>query len=101
MSELAKVLLKDNLDNRLTVTNTVSQTLLMQLRSDLDIEQEIRRAMCNDIAKHFADRSRVTWGQHPERDNIAYTAQAWIFSTQQIMDLVERAYEAGKQTKDL
>ena len=101
MSELAKILLKDNLDNRLTVKNAVSQTLLMQLRLDIHIEEEIRKAMAHDIARHFKDSSRVTWGQHPECDNITYTAQAWIFTDKQIHELVEKAYEAGKQTKDL
>lgn len=88
-------------DKQITVQNEVSDGLIMAIQSQADLVAEIRKHLAQHIGVELMKKSRIAWTDSMSSYGKKYRADAWIFTPNEIAELVLDCYEAGLRSKEV
>lgn len=86
---------------QITMQNEVSDQLVIAIKDRVDLVTEIRRQLAQGIGRELLNKSRIAWMDQATQWGRTYRADAWIFTPEEIAELVLNCYEAGLRSKEI
>jgi hypothetical protein len=86
---------------QITVQNEVSDGLIMAIKDRVDLVAEIRKQLAQNIGVELMKKSRIQWTDSMNSYGKTYRADAWIFTPEEIAELVINCYEAGLRSQEV
>lgn len=88
-------------DKQLTMQNEVSDLLILSIKDRVDLVAEIRKQLANGIGHELMKKARIAWTDSMSSYGKKYRADAWIFTPEEIAELVLNCYDAGLRSKEV
>ncbi len=103
MDKLVRQLLGRYKKNRINITTVVNHYIADPNLSSKDIKRLVHENMRQGIAKEIIDSDLLVISEMPPTFNLIgteYSGQCYCFSRHQLLQLIDDAFNAGKEARD-